>query len=659
MTEQNQDNLSQFNYAQTGESVKSDALGMREMQRRAYQLRAEQYILLKAPPASGKSRALMFIALDKLINQGLSKAIIAVPEKMIGKSFRKTNLTENGFFADWCPDLDLTVGCGQEGKVSSLLDFLEDPTKRIAVCTHSTLRFAFDQIGDITRLDNTLLAIDEFHHVSSDVVSSQLGNMVHTVMNGSNAHIVAMTGSYFRGDGAPVLLPEDEIRFKSMVYSFYDQLNGYTYLKSLGINFSFYQGEYTSAIGEALNTDKKTLIHIPHVKSRESTGDKYEEVNKIISAIGVFDDQDSETGVITVRRYGDNKLLKVADLVMDDDRDRDRIDHYLREAKGPDAIDIIIALGKAREGFDWPCCEHTLTVGYRGSLTEVVQIIGRCTRDCPGKEHAQFTNLIAQPDAEQQEVSDSTNNHLKAIACSLLMEQVMAPQYHFRAKMPEEPGTRRANEVVISGYKEPTTQRTREIVGADILDLKESFLQKRSTQQAMLDPDPAHAAELVNKVLWPQHIRETYPDLSDEEVEEVREYCVIDTCFGSARLQGDIDQETGEDRRFLQLANRCIRIQELNIDLIDSTSPFQRAYEIISKKLDGETLRLIRNTFASPQIPMDKELAIRLMEEIEGFVETNGREPALDARDPYEQQLAKALETLRNLVSRGELEVDE
>ena len=29
-----------------------------------------------------------------------------------------------------------------------------------------------------------------------------------------------------------------------------------------------------------------------------------------------------------------------------------------------------------------------LTVGYRGSLTEVIQIIGRCTRDSENKTHA-------------------------------------------------------------------------------------------------------------------------------------------------------------------------------------------------------------------------------------------------------------------------------
>src|SRR5664280_2036610 len=88
-------------YGQTGESTKIDHFGMREMQERAYEARGAQYLLLKAPPASGKSRALMFIALDKLHRQGIKKVIVAVPEKSIGGSFDNTDLTSHGFFADW------------------------------------------------------------------------------------------------------------------------------------------------------------------------------------------------------------------------------------------------------------------------------------------------------------------------------------------------------------------------------------------------------------------------------------------------------------------------------------------------------------------------------------------------------------------------------
>lgn len=134
----------------------------------------------------------------------------------------------------------------------------------------------------------------------------------------------------------------------------------------------------------------------------------------------------------------DGRRIKVADLV--DDSDGAKRSKVLSSLKDPaqrgnkDHVDIIIALGMAKEGFDWIWCDHALTVGYRSSLTEVIQIIGRATRDAPGKERSRFTNLIAEPDASEALVVDAINDTLKAIAASLLMEQVLAPRFEFSPK---------------------------------------------------------------------------------------------------------------------------------------------------------------------------------------------------------------------------------
>jgi len=64
-------------YDRNGKSVATNELGMREMQQRVYAKYASQYLLLKAPPASGKSRALMFVALEKL-RQGLVKKVLSL-----------------------------------------------------------------------------------------------------------------------------------------------------------------------------------------------------------------------------------------------------------------------------------------------------------------------------------------------------------------------------------------------------------------------------------------------------------------------------------------------------------------------------------------------------------------------------------------------------
>jgi superfamily II DNA or RNA helicase len=297
-------------YNQTGKSKRTNKFGMREMQERAYEARTAQYLLIKAPPASGKSRALMFIGLDKLNNQGLKKIIVAVPEKSIGSSFAKTDLKKYGFYADWNPNpkYNLCTPGGEKSKVTAFVNFLESD-EQILICTHATLRFAFDAI-DEKKLNDTVLAIDEFHHVSVDA-GNKLGEVLRSIMEKSNAHVVAMTGSYFRGDSVPVLLPEVEEKFTRVTYNYYEQLNGYEYLKSLGIGYHFYQGKYTSAINEILDETKKTIVHIPSVNSGESEKDKYEEVSRIVDSLGELDYQDPDTGVLFIKSKKQITYLKL------------------------------------------------------------------------------------------------------------------------------------------------------------------------------------------------------------------------------------------------------------------------------------------------------------------------------------------------------------
>src|SRR3954468_15910971 len=425
-------------YARSGSSTKANALGMRPMQERAYERRGEQYLLIKSPPASGKSRALMFIALDKLQNQGLKQAIIVVPEKTIGASFNDEPLTNFGFWADWTvqPKWNLCNAPGSEGgKINSVGTFLESDDK-VLVCTHATFRFAVDKFS-VEKFDDRLIAVDEFHHVSVNP-DNKLGLHLGQFITRGRVHIVAMTGSYFRGDAEAVLAPQDESKFDAITYTYYEQLNGYEYLKQLDIGYFFYSGPYADDILKVLDPTEKTIIHIPSVNSRESTKDKIREVEHIIEDLGDCQGTDPAAGFQLVRTP-EGRMLRIADLVDDDPSKRDRVSAALKDPvqkNNRDYVDIIVALGMAKEGFDWIWCDHALTVGYRSSLTEVVQIIGRATRDAPGKTRARFTNLIAEPDASEEAVSEAVNDTLKAIAASLLMEQVLAPRFDFRPKNP-------------------------------------------------------------------------------------------------------------------------------------------------------------------------------------------------------------------------------
>jgi superfamily II DNA or RNA helicase len=624
-------NLIKVNYNQTGQSKSTNEFGMREMQAKAYDKRDAQYLLLKAPPASGKSRALMFIALDKLMYQGVKKAIIAVPERSIGGSFGYTNLTEHGFYADWEPNdtYNLCTPGGEKSKVVAFKKFL-DSEEKILICTHATLRFAFDQL-DEKRFDDTLLAIDEFHHVSADG-ENRLGEVIRYIMNSSTTHIVAMTGSYFRGDSNAVLLPEDELKFTKVTYNYYEQLNGYEHLKSLGIGYHFYQGKYTSAIDEILDTDKKTILHIPNVNSGESTKDKHKEVDTILDIIGEVIKVD-EDKIIHVKRDHDGKIIKVADLVNDEPKTREKVANYLRDIDSVDDIDLIIALGMAKEGFDWPYCEHALTVGYRSSLTEIIQIIGRATRDSDNKTHAQFTNLIAQPDAQNDDVKVAVNNMLKAITASLLMEQVLAPNFKFKPKLSDEDKAQ-AGEMKIRGFKKPSSKRVEDIIESDLNDLKATILQDDTMLKAMpgnIDP------EVMNKVLIPKIIKVKYPDLSDEEIEEVRQHVVVD----SVVKNGEIKESGG--KQFISMAGKFINIDDLHIDLIDSINPFQKAFEILSKSVTKQVLKLIQESIEATRITMDFEEAKILWPKIVAFKKNRGKEPSINAEDPLEKRMAECI----------------
>ncbi|HKM45884.1 MAG TPA: DEAD/DEAH box helicase family protein [Dysgonamonadaceae bacterium] len=630
-------------YQQTGKATNTNEQGMREMQAKVYEARNSQYILVKAPPASGKSRALMFVALDKLYNLGLKKVVVAVPEKTIGRSFKNTQLKKHGFFADWrvAPYFDLCDGENERDKTGRFKEFFANSNNRILVCTHATLRFAMKEM-DNSIFNDCLLAIDEFHHASASIESG-LGDLLRDLMAESSVHVVAMTGSYFRGDGIPVMRPEDESRFHHITYNYYEQLNGYQYLKSLGLGYHFYQGNYLTAIEEILDTTKKTLIHIPSVNSRAATGlGKYTEVEEIMNYCGTPGEKNFDTGITEVITP-DGRTLRFADLVEDSPKERTLLQSYLQRMNHKDDVDIIIALGTAKEGFDWEWCEHCLTVGVRGSLTEVVQIIGRCTRDCDGKEHAQFTNLIAAPDSAQDDVTRSVNDMLKAIVASLLMEQVMAPSWNFKTRKEyeesgEELGER---EIIVEGLKPLSSVKSTQIVSEQLDDLKATILQNDMIVRALDGNTPP---EVINSVLIPKIIKEKHPDLSDEEVEEVRQRVVLDTIVKG----NDMTESAGN--RFLKLANRFINIDTLSINMINSINPFQRAYEIMSKSVTAPVLKLIQDTIAEQKYNMTVEEAIILFKgPLKEYIEKHdGKMPTITDPSPQVQRLAQAFTIIAN-----------
>ena len=660
-------------YATNGKSTKANELGMRVMQERAYEKRGEQYLLIKSPPASGKSRALMFIALDKLNNQGVKKAIIVVPEKSIGASFNDEPLTQFGFYWDWqvVPKWNLCNAPGEDGgKVNSVKAFLES-NDRILVCTHATIRFAVDKFG-IQVFDDCLLAVDEFHHVSANP-DNKLGLHLGSFMARDKVHIVAMTGSYFRGDAEAVLSPQDEAKFETVTYTYYEQLNGYEYLKTLDIGYYFYSGSYIDEINDVLDTQLKTIIHIPNVNSRESTQrGKTTEVSEILDAMGEWKGKGPATG-FDIIVTADGRTLRVADLVDDGPERHSKVLTALKDPaqkNNRDHVDVIIALGMAKEGFDLIWCEHALTIGYRSSLTEIIQIIGRATRDAKGKTRSKFTNLIAEPDASEEKVADAVNDTLKAIAASLLMEQVLTPKFNFTPKNPQstaidgfdygESGYNPSGNNVgfneetgqfhieIKGLVEPKSKDAKRICQEDLNEVITAFVQDKTAIERGLFDDEMVPEELT-QVKMGKIVRDKYPELDAEDQEAVRQHAIAALNM-TQQAKKMVNEGTGEDGEragstaFIQGVRKfAMDVRDLDIDLIDHINPFSEAYAILAKAMNEESLKQVQAIISGKKVSMSIEDARELAKRALKFKQERGRLPSLTSADPWEKQMAEGV----------------
>lgn len=663
--------------AHTGASSKANELGMRTMQERAYTKRGEQYLLIKSPPASGKSRALMFIALDKLHNQGLQQAIVVVPERSIGGSFADEPLSSSGFYWDWqvAPQWNLCNAPGideprvAKSKVEAVRSFLKSADKTL-VCTHATFRFAVEELG-IEAFDNRLIAIDEFHHVSANP-DNKLGGQLSAFIGRDRVHLVAMTGSYFRGDSEAVLAPAEEAKFETVTYTYYEQLNGYRWLKSLDIGYFFYTGKYVDAIAKVLDPALKTIVHIPNVNARESLKDKEREVNEIMSALGDWQGVDPATGFHLIK-VKDGRTLKVADLV--DDSDATRRSKVLSALKDPaqknnrDNVDVIIALGMAKEGFDWIWCEHALTIGYRSSLTEIVQIIGRATRDAEGKERSRFTNLIAEPAADQASVAEAVNDMLKAISASLLMEQVLAPRYEFTPKDtgPKEgfnygaegyqPGginlgvneTTGQYHVEIKGLVTPQSAEATRICKEDLNEVVTNFLQDKTVLERGLFDKENTLPEELTQLRMGKIVRERYPDLSEADQEAVRQHAIATmNITQQAKLAlAQVDTGNGDtvqgSTALLDGVRKFVNVRELDIDLIDRINPFDAAYAVLAKTMDEKSLRQVQASIAVKKVSIPRDEAVELTNRARTFKRERGRLPDINSADPWEKRIAEGV----------------
>ncbi|MFA7588031.1 MAG: DEAD/DEAH box helicase, partial [Novosphingobium sp.] len=394
--------------------------------------------------------------------------------------------------------------------------------------------------------------------------------------------------------------------------------------------------------------------------------------------LGDWQGVDPETGFHLIRTTAGN-VIKVADLVDDDTAKRDRVVSALKSPKGRDDrdfVDVIIALGMAKEGFDWIWCEHALTVGYRSSLTEIIQIIGRATRDAPGKTRARFTNLIAEPAADDPLVVDAINDYLKAIAASLLMEQVLAPRFDFT---PKDAGPKPGFDYGEDGYKEgelnvgvnaqgqmhfeikglklPTSIEATRICREDLNEVIASFVQdKAALERGMFDPEVV--PEELTQLKMGKIIREKYPELSEADQEAVRQHAVAamtltqqaKAAISGAAVDGDLKANTA----FIDGVRKfALSVTDLDIDLIDRVNPFSATYAVLAKAMDEKTLLQVQAVINAKKDKLTYEDARALAERALEFKRERGRLPSLTSQDAWERKMAEGVAFLQRHATKA------
>ncbi len=429
-----------------------------------------------------------------------------------------------------------------------------------------------------------------------------------------------------------------------------------------------------------LDPAQKTILHIPNVNARESTKDKHREVEHILDALGDWQGTDPVTGFQLVK-VPDGRVLRIADLVDDEGPRREKVSAALKDPAqkmNRDHVDIIIALGMAKEGFDWIWCEHALTVGYRASLTEVVQIIGRATRDAPGKVTARFTNLIAEPDASEGAVTEAVNDTLKAIAASLLMEQVLAPRFEFKPKTvasTAEPGfdygeagydptkcnvgfnpTSGKFQIEIKGLAEPKSEFAHRVCTQDLNEVITAFVQDKTTIERGLF-DSEMVPEELTQVRMGKIVKDRYPQLDDHDQEAVRQHAVaalnLTQKAKELALTGGYTERLG-NTALIDGVRKFMNVRDLDIDLIDRINPFGEAYAILAKTMSEESLRQVAAVISAKKVNLTPEEARDLAKRALKFKQERGRLPSITSMDAWEKRMAEGVAFLARMKAEAE-----
>ncbi len=322
--------------------------------------------------------------------------------------------------------------------------------------------------------------------------------------------------------------------------------------------------------------------------------------------------------------------------------------------------------------YAWIWCEHALTIGYRASLTEIIQIIGRATRDAKGKTHTRFTNLIAEPDASEEDVIDAVNDTLKAIAASLLMEQVLAPRFNFTPKTSQSGPTEGFDygdggydpksenvgfneetgqfQIEIKGLVEPKSDDAKRICQQDLNEVITAFVQDKTTIERGLFDQEVVPEELTQAKMG-KIVQDKYPELGEDDQEAVRQHAIAAlnlTQKAKETINTDDDSEkTGGTALIAGVRKFAMDVRDLDIDLIDRINPFGEAYSILAKTMSEESLKQVAAVIAAKRVNLSHEEARDLAKRALKFKAERGRLPSITSTDPWEKRMAEGIAFLQ------------
>jgi hypothetical protein len=287
-----------------------------------------------------------------------------------------------------------------------------------------------------------------------------------------------------------------------------------------------------------------------------------------------------------------------------------------------------------------------------------------------GKERARFTNLIAEPAADQATVAEAVNDMLKAISASLLMEQVLAPRYEFTPKDtgPKEgfdygpagyqPGLTNVgvNEgtgqyhVEINGLATPESAEATRICKEDLNEVVTSFLQDKSVLERGLFDKENTLPEELTQLHMGKIVRERYPDLSEADQEAIRQHAIaamnVTQQAKLALAQADDYGSTQGSTALLDGVRKFVNVRDLDIDLIDRINPFDAAYAVLAKSMDEKSLRQVQASIAAKKVSIPEDEARELAKRALQFKNERGRLPDINAADPWEKRMAEGVAAL-------------